>query len=51
MTPEEAELTGQAIGLMLILNYEATNGKRGGASLNVSEKKMGEWREKVPPLL
>lgn len=40
-----------AIDLMQILHYEATNGKSGGASLNITEKKTGEWREKVHPLL
>jgi len=40
-----------ATGLMMILNFVATEGKQRGASVDVSEVKRGEWREKVPPLL
>jgi hypothetical protein len=40
-----------ASGVMMILNYEATKGKQVGASVDVSEIQIGDWREKVPPLL
>ena len=50
--PYVERMMRDAAGVALILNYEATRGKRQCANIfDLSEKKAGEWREKVPPLL
>ena len=49
--PYRDRMWHDAIGLMMILTHEATEGKQRGANIDVSEIKRGEWTEKVPPLL